>query len=191
MNFHMEVKKTKLNDLTGKRFGKLVVIKRAENQGNNRQWFCKCDCGTEKIIGGRHLTSGNTVSCGCYRHEIKSHYIHGQRGTRLYGVWSNIINRCQNPNYRKYCDYGGRGVNICDEWRNDYMAFFLYVSALPHFNEPGYSIDRIDNSGNYEPGNVRWATASQQAVNRRKSTRQRDGLGRWASSKNTSLEAHE
>lgn len=88
--------------------------------------------------------------------------------TKLYHVWDSIKYRCNNPHYPRWKDYGGRGIKICDEWASNFQAFFDYVSALPHFGEPGYSIDRINNDGNYEPGNVRWATRTEQNRNRRK-----------------------
>lgn len=167
----------KLNDLTGQRFGRLVVLHRVQNQGMNRQWLCHCDCGIEKVIGGRHLTSGKTLSCGCYRSENKPNLKHGQRHSWVYKTWCGIKYRCDNQNATGYKNYGGRGIRICDEWRNDFVAFYEHVLALPNFGEPGYSLDRINNDGDYAPGNVRWATSSLQATNRRKRALERDEKG--------------
>ena len=93
--------------------------------------------------------------------------------SNIYYVWSQMKNRCNNPKYKKYCDYGGRGIKVCDEWENSFQAFYEYVSQLPHYGEEGYSIDRINNDGNYEPGNVRWATKLEQRHNQR---RCKDGI---------------
>lgn len=104
-----------LKNLIGQRFGKLTVIKRVGNDKNNRvQYLCKCECGSTKIIRGSSLTSGNTKSCGCNfgRKKTQSFY-----GTRLYRIWANIKSRCTNPKYIRFEDYGGRGINICDEWK--------------------------------------------------------------------------
>ena len=95
-------------------------------------------------------------------------YKHGGKGTRLYRIWLNMKNRCYNPRTPRFHDYGGRGITVCDEWKDNFQAFYDYVSQLSHYGEEGYTLDRINNEGNYEPGNVRWATKKEQASNRRR-----------------------
>lgn len=118
-------------------------------------WLCKCDCGTEKEIRQEDLHSGKTVSCGCYLHEKITK--HGLYKTREYRRFASMKDRCSNPNATHAHRYSGRGIKVCDEWKNDVKAFYEYVSKLPHFGEDGYSLNRIDNNGDYEPGNVEWA----------------------------------
>lgn len=171
----------KLIDLTGKTFGRLTVIERAESTKHGAaRWRCKCDCGNEKIVIGDELRKGNTKSCGCYAKETAKEtalkYIsgknktHGKTGTLIYKEWSGMKRRCFNAHDKSFCNYGGRGITVCDRWRDSFEAFYDDVSILPHFGEKGYSLDRIDNDGNYEPNNIRWATAKQQANNRRRKT---------------------
>ena len=159
-------------DLTGQKFGRLTVVERAKNKGKETMWLCVCDCGKTLIAQGNNLKSGHTKSCGCYNSEITTirNYKHGKRKTTVYNTWNNMRRRCYEKANAKYPSYGGRGITVCDEWKNSFEAFYDDVSKLPHFGEKGYSLDRIDNDGNYEPTNVRWATAKQQANNRRKRT---------------------
>lgn len=97
-----------------------------------------------------------------------AHHVHGMSGTKLYQIWRAIKKRCKNPNDKEYDIYGGRCITIFPEWEHDFQAFYDYVSSLQHFGEAGYTIDRINNDGNYEPDNIRFATLHEQAVNRRK-----------------------
>lgn len=110
-----------------------------------------------------------TVSCGCYRSDsLKiAATTHGLRDNKLYGTWLNMKARCYNSRRQDYVLYGGRGIGICESWRDDFKNFHDYVTKLPHFGENGRTLDRIDNDGNYEPGNVRWATGHTQSTNRR------------------------
>jgi hypothetical protein len=151
----------KLIDLTGKRFGRLV----AQNYLGNRRWNCLCDCGKETSPLALNLTKGNTKSCGCIRIE-KRHEIprkHGFYGTKAYKSWCSIKKRCTNPKDPAYKNYGEKGILLCNEWLNDPKAFCEYVGVAP---SEKHSIDRIDNSKGYEPGNVRWADDYGQANNR-------------------------
>ena len=154
----------KLIDLTGQKFGRLTVIERDTSRTGRAYWICQCDCGTVKSIMAKLLCNGHTQSCGCYRKENMSS--HRLSRTKIYRTWGDMCSRCHNPNDTGYKHYGGRGIAVCDEWRNDFQPFYDYVSKLEHFGEEGYTLDRINNNGNYEPGNVRWATAKEQSRNK-------------------------
>lgn len=156
----------KFIDLTGQKFGRLTVIERDTSRTGRAYWICKCSCGTVKSICGKELRNSKTKSCGCYNREVFCHKTHGQRHTKIYNVWRNMRDRCFNPKRVGYKNYGGRGITVCEEWRNDFQPFYDYVSKLEHFGEGGYTLDRINVNGNYEPGNVRWATDAQQRRNR-------------------------
>lgn len=155
-------------DLTGQRFGRLVVVSRAGNdKSGNYQWLCKCECGSETIVRGYSLRSGHTKSCGCLNRErsVDVHRSHGGRATRLYNVWCGIKSRCLNENIPNYCRYGGRGITVCDEWLNSFESFRDW--ALNSGYEDTLSIDRIDNNAGYEPSNCKWSTRAEQNRNQR------------------------
>jgi hypothetical protein len=149
----------------------LLVVARAENNSHgNAMWLCECDCGNTVIVCGCNLRDGHTQSCGCLKSIVtaKRNFVDGKAMTRLHNVWKQIKQRCTNPNNDNYKNYGGRGITMCQEWQDSFQAFYDYVSNLPHFNEKGRSIDRINNNGNYEPNNIRWATAHEQNLNQRR-----------------------
>lgn len=147
--------------LEGQRFGRLTVVERAEVNKKRSHWLCICDCGNQTIVLGSLLMNGNTKSCGCGK------YIHpgqGLRGTPLYSTWYGMKQRCYYKKAIKYKNYGGRGIQVCDEWRNDPKAFCDW--AIANGWEKGLSLDRIDNDGNYEPANCRWISQKEQCNNR-------------------------
>lgn len=154
----------KFQDLTGKRFGRWIVLKRSGYDKNkNIKWLCRCDCGTIKEVLGSVLKSGNSFSCGCYQKETHVK-IHGMTNTRLYKIWENIQSRCFNPKHDAFHKYGGRGIKVCDEW----LKFEPFMQwALTHGHKNNLTIDRIDVNGNYEPNNCRWTTPKIQARNTR------------------------
>jgi len=162
-----------IKELTGKRFGKLIVLSFYKRIKNQTMWICKCDCGTIKIINGSNLTRNITSSCGCYGKEqrIKSLTIHGLTNHKLYSVYSSIKQRCYDKNSHKYKNYGGRGITICDEWRNDFKKFYDWAINNGYKEEKlpnginNLTIGRIDNDSNYCPENCRWETNKQQMNN--------------------------
>lgn len=155
----------KFIDLTGKKFGRLLAIERLKNNNkNNAVWLCKCDCGITKPVVGYLLTSGQSTSCGCYQRS-GLHKTHGQSHTHLHNTWTNMKTRCYNSNRQQYKDYGGRGIAMCNEWKDNFEAFWEW--SLSNGYNSNLSLDRINNDGNYEPGNCRWATRETQARNTR------------------------
>lgn len=155
--------------LEGKRFGRLVVLKRADNTKKGMTyWLCKCDCGNTKIVRGTHLQAGKIKSCGCLVRETSRETLstHRLSKTRLYRVYCGIKARCYNPKNECYRIYGGRGITMCEEWKNNFLSFYNW--AINNGHREDLSIDRINNDGNYEPNNCRWATPKEQSNNTRR-----------------------
>jgi hypothetical protein len=156
-----------LIDITGQRFGRLTVIQRAPYDAfKGTSWECLCDCGNRRTVFGPDLKNKRIVSCGCFRRENsrKLNTTHGDSTTVEYEAWCGMKRRCTKSDEPDWKLYGGRGIKVCDEWINDYPAFLAHIGRRP---SPEHSIDRIDNDGNYEPGNVRWATPKEQRNNQR------------------------
>lgn len=160
-------------DMDGRRFGRLEVIDRAGLVSRSATWNCKCDCGVELVVFGLNLRSGDTQSCGCLHSEmtsarsLKHGHIGGstrkkRRTTKTYRCWSNMINRCRNPNAERWLDYGGRGIQVCEQWQ-DFRQFLEDMGEAP----VGLTIERKNNDGNYEPNNCKWATYREQRANQR------------------------
>jgi len=160
---------SKIVDITGQRFGRLRVLKPIEQRYRRYYWLCQCDCGQETTVDGIKLRNGNTRSCGCFRNEttVSRTLTHGhskRKGwTQEYRSWTKIFQRCYNPKCKNFHDYGGRGITVCERW----LQFENFIADMGNKPTPKHSLDRINNDGNYEPGNCRWATHTEQMRNRR------------------------
>lgn len=157
-------------DLIGKKFGRLTVLDFVDARHRNARWLCQCECGRNKVISGYSLKSGDTKSCGCYRAQslVKRLFKHGHtphgNKTSEYRCWENARQRCFNPRHPDYKNYGARGITMCESWRYSFKDFLRDMGRRPSGH---HSIERTDNEGNYEPTNCIWATAKDQALNRR------------------------
>lgn len=174
----------------GQRFGRLVTVDEVQlRKGKQwvRFWICQCDCGTVRAISVSNLVADKASSCSCLRDEkiARVNLQHGLSGTPEHGIWMGMIQRCENPNQEAYADYGGRGIKVCERWR-DFANFYTDMGPRP---SPEHSIDRYpDNDGDYRPGNVRWTTAFEQVHNRRPRRRLTHcGHGHEFTSENTHL----
>lgn len=159
---HEPAESLMIKDLTGQTFGRYVVLAHAGQVRTNSRWLCRCECGTEKRVTGSDLTCGKIKSCGCLRQEqLKTH---GKSRTPTYKSWLKMKERCYNPNQDGYEYYGGRGIEICDAWR---FSFEQFLADMGERIDRALTLDRVNPDGNYEPENCRWATAKEQAGNKR------------------------
>lgn len=159
---------SKLIDLTGRRFGRLLVKERqGSDSWKSALWLCLCDCGNECLVSSHNLRTSHTQSCGCLQKEAtsKANTTHGHRHTRIYGIWNAMIARCHRKNTKAYPMYGGRGITVCNEWKNGFQAFYDWAMANGYDDD--LSIDRIDNDKGYSPDNCRWVSVDTQANNKR------------------------
>ena len=165
----------KLQNLIGQKFGRLTVIKFIEHKNDHTKWLCQCECGNIKVVRADSLKNGSIKSCGCLKREISSkvNTKHKLINCRLYDIWNGMKSRCCTQSCSGYKHYGGRGISVCDEWKNDFMSFYNWAMTNgynPKAKKGECTLDRIDHNGNYEPSNCRWITIQEQQRNTSKNT---------------------
>lgn len=175
----MATQSTNREEFIGRRFGRLVVIE----YKNYKNTYVECDCGNQKRVCAGSLSRGLTTSCGCVRREMlgSRNRTHGMTGLREYSIWKNIKSRCFNKSNPRYERWGGRGITMCERWALSFTDFLADMGSCPE----KFSIDRINNDGNYEPGNCRWASPQEQANNTRRNIiveheGRRQNVSQWA-----------
>jgi hypothetical protein len=166
------MKKGERIDLTGKVFGRWTVICYYNSKNRQSYYLCKCICGEKKIVYGQSLTRHLSKSCGCIQKETPANLQHGLCHTRFHRIWAGIKNRCLNSNQINFTRYGGKGIKICDKWK-DFLSFrddmwLNYQFHVKKYGEKNTQIDRIDNQKNYSLSNCRWVTLKEQANNKQK-----------------------
>lgn len=156
------------NDLRGKNFGKLIVVELSGKQGKSLKWLCKCDCGNTKEIVGYQLTRGTTISCGCYKKDRMANLNkkHDMTNTKLFSLWFGMKRRCYDKTLNGFSSYGGRGIKVCDEWKNSFESFAEWAKNTGY--EEGLTIERKNVDGDYEPLNCSWITMKEQQWNKQK-----------------------
>lgn len=153
----------KIVNFVGQKFGKLTVKEKHGSRNNRTLWLCQCECGNNTIVNRRYLINGDTKSCGCLKKKPQVN-THRMSKTPEYVTWCSIKNRCYNKNQKKYKDYGGRGIKVCDRWKNSFINFYSDMGKRP---SKAHSIDRINNNDDYSPDNCKWSTPIEQANNTR------------------------
>ena len=184
----------KFIDLTGQKFGRLTVVSRAENYITPKglkfaMWNCVCDCGNKTTVVSGDLRGGKTKSCGCYHDECcsKRRLKHGESSSKLYSIWKSMNQRCYNSNNKDYYNYGARGITVCNDWKNDFVAFSSWAKSNGY--KEGLSIDRINSKNNYCPKNCRWVNSKIQANNTRRNRtitlgNEKHTIAEWSELKN-------
>ncbi len=162
-------------DHAGQRFGRWLVLRFIDRANRATRWLCRCNCGTERVVSGDSLRRGRSTNCGCARAETAANTArsrftkHGNTANEItsteYHSWAGMIARCTNPKHASFHNYGGRGIKVCGRWRSSFAAFLADMGQKP---SRAYSIDRINNDGNYTPRNCRWATRKEQSDNSRR-----------------------
>lgn len=150
-------------DLTGQKFGRLVVLGRKGSKNGKAAWECRCECGQIIVSRSCDLKQEKQTSCGCIKKE-GTHKTHGKSKDRLYRIWRNMKTRCANENIKAYKDYGGRGIKVCDEWIDNFQSFYDWSMANGYSDR--LTIERVNVNGNYEPSNCKWATMKDQQRNK-------------------------